>query len=179
MRHTVTGALFALSASAVLSLGCDSGGPPGPNSFTKVYTETIQPKCSNDFCHFNGVDIRFGGLDLSSQVRAYYSLAGQPCLASPCSERMRAVPGHPERSMFYLNLLGLEELLTLMASGELPPGTTRCGSQMPADTTYRTNLASELTFGCPDAGPECRPVTVSAEERLRIRDWIKEGAQKN
>ena len=82
MRRTVLGVVFTLSVWAVLSLGCGAGGPPAANSFTRVYTETIQPRCSNDFCHYNGVDIRFSALDLSSKVRAYSSLVGLPCMAS-------------------------------------------------------------------------------------------------
>jgi hypothetical protein len=172
MRHTVLVAIFALSASAVLNFGCGSGAPPSANSFTEVYTKTIQPKCSNDFCHNNGSSMRYSALDLSSKVRAYYSLVGQPCLAPPCAERMRVVPGHPESSMMYLNIVD-----------QLPPGTTRCGSQMPADTTFRTNGISDVTFfRCPDAGQtatDCRDATLPAEEQQRIYNWISEGAQDN
>ena len=170
MRHTVLGAVFALCVSAVLSLGCDSGGPPGANSFTKVYTETIQPKCSNDFCHYNGVGLVFSGLDLSSKVRAYSSLVGMPCMGSCYQRGTRAVPGDPEKSVFYLKLLD-----------QMPSGTVRCGIQMPADTTgYRTNGLSAVKFlDCEDAGPDCRPATLPAEEQNRIHEWIQEGAQYN
>jgi len=161
MRHTVLAALFALSSSAVLSLGCGSGTTPSANSFTEVYTKTIQPKCSNDFCHYNGVDIRFSALDLSSKVRAYSSLVGLPCMASVCSQNgMRVLPGQPEASVMYLKVLD-----------PLPAGTSRCGIEMPADKTgYSTNGTSELTFSGPPLDPE---------EQQRIRAWIQEGAKDN
>lgn len=161
MRRTVLGVVFTLSVCAVLSLGCGAGGPPAANSFTRVYTETIQPRCSNDFCHYNGVDIRFSALDLSSKVRAYSSLIGLPCMASVCSQSgMRVLPGQPEASVMYLKVWD-----------PLPAGTTRCGIEMPADTTnYSTNGTSDLTF----SGPP-----LSTEEQNRIHDWIREGAQDN
>jgi hypothetical protein len=156
MRHTVLGAVFALSASAVLSFGCGAGSSPSDNSFTEVYTKTIQPSCSNDFCHYNGVDIRFSALDLSSRVRAYWSLVDLPCMGPNCQQTgMRVAPGQPDNSIMYLKL-------------SAPPP---CGTQMPADrTTYSTNGTSDLTF----SGP-----ALSEEEQTRIRDWIQEGAQDN
>jgi hypothetical protein len=154
MRHTVLGAVFALGVSAVFSLGCDSGGPPAANSLTKVYAEIIKPKCSTDFCHFNGVSMRYSALDLSSKERSYSSLVGLPTMASQCFERgLRVVPGHPESSIMYLNL----------------QQTPLCGIQMPADTTFRTNGISELTSGSP----------LSEDEQRRIFEWIREGAQNN
>jgi hypothetical protein len=163
MRHTVLAAVFALSVSAVLSLGCGSGAPPSANSFTEVYTGIIQPKCSNDFCHFNGVGIRFSALDLSSKARAYWSLVGQPCMGPNCQQRgMRVVPGQPDTSIMYLKLLD-----------QMPSDTTmtRCGNQMPLDmTTFRTNGISEFKF----SGP-----TLPADQQQRIHDWIQEGAQDN
>lgn len=171
MRHTVPAAVFALSASALFSFGCGSGAPPSANSFTKVYAETIQPRCSNEFCHYNGVDIRFSALDLSSQVRAYNSLVGLPCMGPNCQQTgMRVVPGQPEASVMYQKLLDQDQL---------PAEIARCGIQMPADTTnYSTNLAdpsilaqtSTLKF----SGP-----SLPAPELQRIHDWIQEGAQDN
>jgi hypothetical protein len=29
-----------------------------PNSFTEVYAEVIGPTCTNDVCHYNGVNMR-------------------------------------------------------------------------------------------------------------------------
>ena len=160
MRHTVLGAVFAVFpvfASAVLSFGCGSNTPSSANSFTKVYAEVIQPKCSNDFCHFNGVSIRFSALDLSSKVRAYWSLVDQPSLGPNCQQRgTRVVPWQPETSIMYLKV-----------SQENPP----CGIQMPADaTTFSTNGTSELKF----SGP-----ALPADQQRLIHDWIQEGAQNN
>jgi hypothetical protein len=162
MRHTVLATIFALSASAVLSLGCGSGTTPSANSFTEVYTKTIQPKCSNDFCHYNGVDIRFSALDLSSKVRAWWSLVDVPCMAICRQTGMRVLPGQPEASVMYLKLLDQDQL---------PAGTSRCGIEMPADkTNYFTNGTSDLTFSGPPLDPN---------ELLRIQNWIQEGAQDN
>lgn len=155
-RNTVSRAVCALSASAVMSLGCGSNAPPSPNSFTRVYAEVIQPKCSNDFCHFNSVSIRYSALDLSSQVRSYWSLVGQPGIGPACSQNgLRVAPGRPNDSILYQKLL------------PSPP----CGIQMPADTaTFSTNGTSNLTF----SGP-----ALSADQLQLIHDWIQEGAQNN
>ena len=154
MRHTGLRALFALSASVALSSGCGSKTPSSANSFTKVYAEIIQPTCSNDFCHFNSVSIRYSALDLSSKVRAYWSLVGQPCMGPACSQSgMRVVPWQPDRSVMYQKL------------SPSPP----CGIQMPADlTTFSTNGTSELKF----SGPP-----LSADQQQLIYNWIQEGAQ--
>ena len=162
MRYTVLGAVFALSASAVLSFGCNSGASPPANSFTEVYTKTIQPKCSNDYCHYNGASLPFSGLDLSSQEHAYSSLVGVPCTSNNCSQRgMRVVRGDTEKSILYLKLLE-----------DTDAGTTkRCGNQMPLDmTTFRTNGIADLKFS---------GTTLPADEQNRIEAWIKEGAQDN
>jgi hypothetical protein len=114
------------------------------------------PKCSNDFCHFNGVSIRCSALDLSSKVRAYWSLVGQPGLGPACSQNgLRVAPGHPDESILYQKLL------------PSPP----CGIQMPADTaTFSTNVTSELMFSGPG---------LPADQQQLIYDWIQEGAQNN
>ena len=156
MRHTVSGAVFALSACAVFCFACGSNTPSSVNSFSRVYTEVIQPRCSNSFCHFNGVSIRYSALDLSSKARAYWSLVGQPGLGPACSQNgMRVAPGRPDLSIMYQKLL------------PSPP----CGIQMPADTTtFSTNGTSELKF----SGAE-----LSAEQQQLVYDWIQEGAQNN
>jgi hypothetical protein len=147
---------FTLSASAVLSSGCEPKTTPSANSFTKVYEDVIQPKCSNDYCHYNGVSIRYSALDLSSKVRAYWSLIGLPCLGPACSQSgMRVVPWQPDQSIMYQKLL------------PSPP----CGIQMPADsTTFYTNGTSDLKFS---------GTALAADDLQLIHDWIQEGAQDN
>jgi hypothetical protein len=170
MRQTVLGAVFALCACAVLSAGCVSNAPSSPNSFTKVYTEVIQPKCSNNFCHYNGVDIRFGALDLSSRVRAYWSLVDMPCMGPCGSTGTRVVPGQPDASVMYLKLLDQDQL---------PAGTSRCGSQMPADSTnYSTNLGDPSTLVQTSTVTFSGP-SLPANQLQLIRDWIQEGALYN
>ena len=156
MRGTVLGVAFTLSALAVLSSGCAPNTPSSANSFTKVYSDVIQPKCTNDFCHYNGVTIRYSALDLSSRVRAYWSLVGLPCLGPACSQSgMRVVPYQADQSIMYKKLL------------PSPP----CGIQMPADSTaFYTNGTSELKFS---------GTALSADELQLIHDWIQEGAQDN
>jgi hypothetical protein len=156
MRHTVLGAVFTLSAAAALTFGCGSNTPSSANSFTNVYAEVIQPQCSNDFCHFNGTSIRFSALDLSSKVRAYWSLVGLPCMGPACSQSgIRVVPWQPDISIMYQKL------------SPSPP----CGIQMPADSaTYSTNGTSELTF----SGP-----ALPSDQQQLIYNWIQEGAQDN
>src|SRR5258708_30664930 len=73
MRHTVLGAVFGMIASAVLGFGCSSS-PPAANSFTEVYAKVLAPNCTNVYCHSNGVWLTKGGLDMSSQTIAYWSL---------------------------------------------------------------------------------------------------------
>ena len=156
MRRTVFGVAFTLSASAALSSGCEPKTPSSVNSFTKVYSEVIQPRCTNDFCHYSGVSIRYSALDLSSTVRAYWSLVGVPCQGPACSQSgMRVVPWQPDQSIMYRKLL------------PSPP----CGIQMPADsTTFSTNGTSELAFS---------GAALSADDLQLIHDWIQEGAQDN
>jgi hypothetical protein len=153
----VLGTVMAISASAVLGFGCAPDAPPSANSFTEVYARTIQPSCSNDYCHFNGVGIRFSALDLSSRSHAYWSLVGQPCMGPNCGNigGMRVAAWQPDASVLYQKV-----------SQDQPP----CGTRMPADmTTFRTNGISSL-----NPGP-----ALSAEEQQRIYNWIAEGAQDN
>ena len=161
MRHTVLGAVFALSVSAALGLGCGSGAAPAANSFTKVYTEVIQPTCANDYCHYTGVPganaLTPGnsGLEMSSQVRAYWSLVGRPCIGTSCNQMgTRVVPGDPGSSMLYRKV-----------SESTPP----CGSQMPADINQFLTTGVSVFSG----------TALSADQQLLIQDWIQDGAQNN
>lgn len=156
MRHPLLTTLLSLCTSVLFSVGCGSNAPPSDNSFSRVYTEIIQPKCSNDYCHFNSVSIRYSALDMSSHARAYWSLVGLPCMGPACSQSgMRVVPGDPARSVMYQKLL------------PSPP----CGARMPADKTqFFTNGTSELKFsGTP----------LPDDQQRLIHDWILEGAYNN
>ena len=165
MRHSVLlGTAFALSVSVVPSLGCGSSigdliysseGTPAPNSFREVYAKIIAPTCSSDFCHYNGVGIRYSALDMSSRVFAYWNLVGQPCGGPNCSEvGTRVVPGRPDISIFYLKV-----------SETMPP----CGPQMPADPAKLIAAGSSVFSG----------TALSAAQQQLIHDWIQEGAQNN
>ena len=156
MRPNVCRAAHAVFVAALLTAGCGSNTTASPNSFTRVYAEVIQPSCTNDFCHFNTVSIRYSALDLSSKVRAYWSLVGLPCMGPACSQiGTRVVPWDPDQSVMYRKL------------SPTPP----CGVQMPADkTTFSTNGTSELKFS---------GVQLPSDQQQLIYDWIAEGAQNN
>jgi hypothetical protein len=161
MRHTLLGAVFALSVSVALSLGCGSGAPPAANSFTKVYTEVIQPTCANDYCHYYGVaganalTPGNSGLDMSSQVRAYWFLFDRPCSGTSCNQLgMRVVPGDPGSSMLYLKV-----------SESTPP----CPSQMPADVNLFLTQGNSVFSG----------TALPQDQQQLISDWIQDGAQNN
>jgi hypothetical protein len=156
MRHAVLGAAFPLSVCmAVLSFGC-SAPPPAANSFSEVYSQIIQPKCSSDYCHYNGISFRYGNLDMSSQAIAYWNLVGQPCDGPACTGMgLRVVPHSPEASIMYLKV-----------SQTSPP----CGVQMPANPYVLTLKGGSAVFsGTP----------LTAEEQQLIYNWIQEGAQNN
>ncbi len=155
MRPRRSRVATTLCAGALLAAGCGStsSAPPSAHSFTRVYEEIIQPSCTNDFCHFNTVSIRYSALDLSSKVRAYWSLVGMPCMGPACSQvGTRVVPWDADQSVMYRKL------------SPTPP----CGAQMPADkATFSTNGTSDVKFsGTP----------LSADQQQLIHDWIQDGA---
>jgi len=159
-RSGVTLALLALlSSMALMSFGCSSSSAPPAVSFTNVYTEIIQQKCSNDYCHAAGASQKTGGdaLDMSSQVVAYWSLVDQFCAGPPClgSGYRRVAPGDPSSSMLYLKV------------SESNPG---CGNQMPADLSYFLVNPGESRFS---------GTALSDPDQTLIYNWIKEGAQNN
>ncbi|HVZ87916.1 MAG TPA: hypothetical protein VHG72_13160 [Polyangia bacterium] len=154
MARTLLGAFLG---AIILGAGCSaldrSNNPPPAHSFTAVYTQIIRPTCSNDFCHYNGVGIRYSALDMSSQVYAYWGLVGQPCSGPSCSEMgTRVIPGQPQNSILYLKV-----------SETMPP----CGSQMPADPVALTASGTSVFSG--NALPD--------DQQQLIYDWIEEGAQ--
>jgi len=140
---------------AVLGFGCSST-PPAANSFTEVYSQIIQPTCSSDFCHYEGVGIRYGALDMSAQVSAYWSLVDQLCAGAACSGNgnRRVVPGDPADSIMYLKV-----------SESAPP----CGAQMPADTATLRQSGSTVFSG----------TALTTAQQTLIYNWIYEGAQDN
>jgi hypothetical protein len=154
MRHAVLDAVCLLLAGAVLSFGCSSPAPP-PNSFTEVYTNVIAPSCTSAYCHFNGVTIKYGALDLSSPVVAYWNLVDQP-LAGPSCALMgtRVVPFQPTTSVMYLKV-----------SQTTPP----CGNQMPADPTVLLTKQTSMFSG----------TALSMDQQQLIFNWIADGAQNN
>ena len=165
MRHTLLGAAFAFSVSAALSLGCGSSAPPAANSFTKVYTEVIQPTCANDYCHYYGVaganalTPGNSGLDMSSKVRAYWGLFDRPCIGTSCNQLgKRVVPGDPDSSMLFLKVQ------------DPAPAPVPCGSEMPAD--INTFLTSGTVFFITGTA-------LPQEKQDLIKNWIQDGAQNN
>src|SRR5664279_1110120 len=81
-----------LRTTCLLSIalfGCNSSPPP-PSSFTHVYEAIIAPTCANAYCHYAGIGLRQGSLDMNSQVTAYWNLVGQPCQGSVSYTHLRA-----------------------------------------------------------------------------------------
>jgi hypothetical protein len=152
-RHVA--AAFGLSISMV-ALSCSSANPAAANSFTEVYTQVIQPNCTNAFCHYQYVGTRYGALDMSSQVDAYWSLVDQLCVGAACSGNgnRRVIPGDPEDSIMYLKV-----------SQASPP----CGVQMPADVGALTQMGSAAFSG----------TALTADQQNLIYNWILEGAPNN
>jgi hypothetical protein len=155
MRHAVLAAVSALSASAGLALGCSSPAPPAADSFTEVYAQVIAPSCSSAFCHYNGIGIRYGALDMSSRVIAYWNLVDQPLTGPSCALMgSRVLPYQPEASIMYQKV-----------SQTTPP----CGSQMPADPEAFLTKGSSVFSG----------KALSPDQLQLIFNWIAEGAQNN
>jgi predicted CxxxxCH...CXXCH cytochrome family protein len=154
--------LHAVTLGWVLNAGCSaldpspaSTTPPAPNSFTEVYRTIIASTCTNNYCHYNGVGIRYGALDMSAPVYAYWSLVGQPCMGPSCSEMgTRVIPGQPDQSILYLKV-----------SQTQPP----CGSQMPADPVALTATGTSVFSG----------TALPDDQQQLIHDWILDGAQNN
>jgi len=151
---------MTLAMSMALGVGC--GSDPGslftmptytakPKSFTLLYETVLRPTCSNDYCHYSGVGVRYSALDMSSRSYAYWSLVDQPAAGPGCSRMgTRVVPGAPDRSLLYLKV-------------SQPP----CGARMPANpTTLLTKGTSEFS-GTP----------LPDDQQQLIADWIADGAQ--
>ncbi len=155
MRHAVLAAVSALSAWAGFGLGCSSPASPVNNSFTEVYAKVIAPSCSSDFCHYNGIGIRYGALDMSSRVIAYWNLVDQPLTGPSCALMgSRVVPYEPGASIMYQKV-----------SQTAPP----CGSQMPADPQAFLTKGSSVFSGN----------ALGSDQLELIFNWIAEGAQNN
>lgn len=140
--------------AAVAGAGCQSAAPSSPNSFTKVYENVIGPTCTNDYCHYAGIGLRLGALDMSSKVVAYWSLADVPCQAPACSSQgTRVIPGDPDGSILYL---------------KVSQSTPKCGAQMPASIASAMAPAPKAEFSGTKLG----------DDQLKlIYNWILEGAQ--
>jgi hypothetical protein len=96
------------------------------------------------------------GLEMSSQVRAYWSLVNQPCIGTSCNQMgTRVVPGDPGSSMLFLKV-----------SEAAPP----CPSQMPADINQFLTYGNVVFI----AG-----TALLQEKQDLIQNWIQDGAQNN
>jgi len=153
---------LALATAMAMAAGCgsDLGGvfvmpthTATPKSFTLLYDTVLRPSCSNDYCHYSGVGVRYSALDMSSRSYAYWSLVDQPAAGPGCSRMgTRVVPGDRDHSLLYLKV-----------SQTMPP----CGARMPANpTTLLTKGTAEFSG---TALPE--------DQQQLISDWIANGAQ--
>ena len=149
----------AMAIALLAGCGSDLGGvfvmptnKATPKSFTLLYETVLRPSCSNDYCHYSGVGVRYSALDMSSRSYAYWSLVDQPAAGPGCSRMgTRVVPGDPNHSLLYLKV-----------SQPMP-----CGARMPANpTTLLTKGTSEFS-GTP----------LPEDQQQLIADWIANGAQ--
>ena len=84
-------AAMMLVMTMALAAGCGSDGSAfvmpthkaTPQSFTLLYETVLRPTCSNDYCHYSGVGVRYSALDMSSRSYAYWSLVDQPAAGPP------------------------------------------------------------------------------------------------
>ncbi len=75
--------------------------PAQPATFQRVWDEVLVPKgCTSGYCH----GAPGGGLDLSSEDMAYWSLTGPPAGTPACGAFLRVVPGHPDHSVLWLRV---------------------------------------------------------------------------
>jgi hypothetical protein len=139
-------------ALSVVMSGCHSA-PASPHSFTTVYDTAIGPSCTNAYCHYPGIGLRQGSLDMSSRVIAYWNLVDQPCQGFACaSQGTRVIPGVPEASILFLKV-----------SQSQPP----CGVRMPASVE-----ASKI----PGGSPMFSGTALTGEQQDLIETWISDGA---
>jgi hypothetical protein len=150
MKLPIAGTVFLLSLSV---FGCSSSPPP-PNSFTNVYDTTIGPTCTNAFCHYAGIGLRQGSLDMNSRVIAYWNLVDQPCQGFACaSQGTRVVPGRPDASILYMKVSQTQPT---------------CGVQMPASVD---------AIKVPGGNPAFSGTALTADQQDLIKSWILDGAQ--
>jgi hypothetical protein len=123
-----------------------------PKSFTLLYDTVLRPSCSNAYCHYSGVGIRYSALDMSSRSYEYWSLVDQPAFGAACGRMgTRVIPGDPEDSILYLKV------------SQASP----CGARMPANpTTLLTKGTAEFS-GTP----------LPDDQQQLIADWIANGAK--
>ena len=67
-----------LAMTMVLTAGCGSDlgdvfvmpeKAAKPKSFTLLYNTVLRPSCSNAYCHYSGVGVRYSALDMSARMR--------------------------------------------------------------------------------------------------------------
>ena len=152
---------LTLAITMVLTAGCGSDvegvfvmptHTAKPQSFTLLYQTVLRPSCSNAYCHYSGVGVRFSALDMSSRSYAYWSLVDQPAAGPGCSRMgTRVIPGNPDDSLLYLKV------------SQASP----CGARMPANpTTLLTKGTAEFS-GTP----------LPDDQQQLIADWIANGAK--
>jgi len=160
LRTAVQALTLTLAITLTAGCGSDVGGvfvmpthTAKPQSFTLLYETVLRPTCSNNYCHYSGVGVRYSALDMSSRSYAYWSLVDQPAAGPGCSRMgTRVIPGDPDHSLLYL---------------KVSQAASPCGARMPADpTTLLTTGAAEFS-GTP----------LPDDQQQLIADWIANGAK--
>jgi hypothetical protein len=157
MKHVA----IALAMTTALAAGCGSDlgsvfvmptNTATPKSFTQLYETVLRPSCSNDYCHYSGVGVRYSALDMSSRSYAYWSLVDQPAAGPGCSRMgTRVIPGDPDHSLLYLKV-----------SQPMP-----CGARMPANPMILLTKGTSEFSGTP----------LPEEQQQLIAEWIANGAK--
>lgn len=140
--------------------GPGPGGAGGQTIDARVPADTAPRSFANDVwpilkkyqcsvCHFFAE--HQSGLDLFTAKNAYVGLVDKPTTNMGCMNKLRVVPGEPDKSFLIDKLRGPNRLC--------PQG----GAQMPRAAS----------------GTDASQVVVEHTDLVKIEDWIREGAKDN
>jgi hypothetical protein len=100
--------LLGLAAAGLTACGSATSPSAPPATFTEIYAAIfpVHQKAQCSYCHTNPPnDIGNGHFSTGAdQASAYAAIVNQPSTSSKCPGWVQVVPGHPEKSLFYLKL---------------------------------------------------------------------------
>jgi hypothetical protein len=90
------------SSSGTMSVATNSGAVP---TWTQVYTDVIQQRCTPCHTSASGLGVTKGQLDMASQATAYSNLVNVDAAGSGCAGKgIRVVPKMKDSSVLYLKV---------------------------------------------------------------------------